>query len=459
MFWDKHTIKRFDVAGPRYTSYPTAMQFHEEFSQADLLKAIERSNEKRRPLSLYFHIPFCRQLCYYCACNKQVTNNSELSREYLDFLKKEVELKSKLFDSDRPVRQLHLGGGTPSFLSDAELTELVHHVSQYFHLLSNDRGDYSIELDPRDAALERLALLRGLGFNRVSLGIQDFDPLVQEVINRVQSYELVKEVCDGVRSLDFDSLSMDLIYGLPYQNARSFGDTIDKVLDLSPDRISLFNYAHLPERFKAQRMFQEESLPSADEKLSIFNESSVKLLEAGYVFIGMDHFAKPGDSLVEAQQKGELHRNFQGYTICPEAELIGFGVSAISHIDNVYSQNVKQLSEYQKRLSQDIPVQERGVELEPEDTLRAWVIKRILCEGGLMFRDFFSRFQLSFQECFSRELMDLQQAQRDGLIQIDDQGFRASEKGRLVLRRLCMFFDEYNRAAAFGSSKHFSRIL
>lgn len=459
MHWDPKTIQRFDVHGPRYTSYPTAMQFHEEIARNDFSSAIGRSNTKNRPLSLYFHIPFCKQLCYYCACHKEVTNNAERVRSYLDALKKEITLIGDMCPKNRPVIQLHFGGGTPTFLDNAQLTELMYHISQHFHLLDDDRGDYSIEIDPRDADVERLALLRGLGFNRVSLGVQDFDPKVQKAINRVQPYDLVAKVMESVVDFKFSSVNMDLIYGLPFQTEIGFARTIKQVIGLSPDRLSLFNYAHLPMRFKAQAQFLEETLPGAREKLNIFSNSAEAFLKAGYSYIGMDHFAKPNDKLAIAQKEGHLHRNFQGYTIHGEADLLGFGASAISQVDNIYSQNVKSITDYQALLEEDLTPLERGVELSADDEKRRWVIGQVICHNCLVFNDYYKQFGEYFIDCFPQEMLELEAAKVDELLELDSEGFQLSDKGRLVVRRICMIFDEYNAVDKNSVERRFSRII
>ncbi len=456
--WDSEFIRQHDVPGPRYTSYPTALQFHEEFTHADYLAAVSRSNTARKPLSIYVHLPFCQSLCYYCACNKVITQSEDKKRQYLDHLIKEIKQKSAEFGTDRPVYQMHWGGGTPTYYGDAELTELWYQIGRHFHLVDSERGEYSIEIDPRTIDADKLGLLKGLGFNRISLGIQDFDTKVQQAINRVQSLAQVEELMQAARSYQYRSVNFDLIYGLPYQNVRSVQTTIEKVIELSPDRISLFNYAHLPERFKSQGLLPEEALPAAEEKLAILCAASNQLVDAGYVYIGMDHFAKPGDELAQAQARGALHRNFQGYTTYKEADLIGLGVSAISLIDNVYCQNTKSITEYQQRLDEDDSPLTAGVQLSRDDEIRRAVIMAFLCQNGLEPALVEAAYGIDFKDYFPSEMIALASFVEQGLLEQEGRNYRVTPRGRLVVRKICMAFDVY-LPDHMKQGRRFSRVL
>ncbi|MEZ5673509.1 MAG: oxygen-independent coproporphyrinogen III oxidase, partial [Thiotrichaceae bacterium] len=344
--FDLDLIHRYDKSGPRYTSYPTAVQFHTGFTEQDYRHQAQQSNAGGNPLSLYFHIPFCDTVCFYCACNKIVTKNRALNRPYLDHLYQEIEQQAALFDAQRPVTQLHWGGGTPTFLNHEQMTELMQKTRQSFKLLDDDTGEYSIEIDPREADGETVSLLRRLGFNRMSLGVQDFDITVQKAVNRIQTEQQTFEVLDAARQQGFKSISLDLIYGLPFQTVDSFIKTLEKIVAIQPDRLSIFNYAHLPTLFKPQRRVNPDDLPSAAQKLDILQATIQFLAEAGYIYIGMDHFSKPNDELAIAQRQGTLYRNFQGYSTHADCDLIGLGVTSISKVHDCYSQNVKKLEEY-----------------------------------------------------------------------------------------------------------------
>ncbi|NPU92463.1 MAG: oxygen-independent coproporphyrinogen III oxidase [Gammaproteobacteria bacterium] len=456
--WDSEFIRQHDVPGPRYTSYPTALQFHEEFTRQDYLDAVARSNAGRKPLSIYVHLPFCQSLCYYCACNKVITQSEDKKRQYLDYLIKEIKQKAAEFGTDRPVFQMHWGGGTPTYYGEAELTELWYQIGRHFHLVDSDRGEYSIEIDPRTINSDKLGLLKGLGFNRISLGIQDFDPRVQQAINRVQSTEQIAELMQAARSYQYRSVNFDLIYGLPYQSVRSVTTTIEQVIALSPDRISLFNYAHLPERFKSQGLLPEEALPAADEKLAILCAASNQLVDAGYVYIGMDHFAKPSDELAQAQVRGVLHRNFQGYTTCKEADLIGLGVSAISLIDNVYCQNTKSITEYQSLLEQGQSPLLAGVALTGDDEIRRAVIMSFLCRNGLEPAEVEADYGIDFNDYFRCEMSALAGFVEQGLLEQEGRDYQLTPRGRLVVRKICMAFDLY-LPEHMKQGRRFSRVL
>lgn len=456
--WDKVFIQKHDVAGPRYTSYPTALQFHEEFTVADYLAGVTRSNAGKMPLSLYLHLPFCESLCYYCACNKIVTKNKATMRRYLDCLIQEVEQRAGQFTEGRPVYQMHWGGGTPTYYEGPELTELMYHIGRQFHLVDSDRGEFSVEIDPRSVDTDKLSLLRGLGFNRISLGIQDFDVSVQEAINRIQPLDKVRQVVNDVRGLRYVSMNFDLIYGLPKQTAKSMLATVEQVVELSPDRISLFNYAHLPNRFKAQALMDEAALPSAEEKLEILCQSSQRLLEAGYVYIGMDHFAKPGDELAKALAEDSLHRNFQGYTTFKEADLVGMGVSAISEIHNTYSQNTRSIKEYCELVENgELPIR-YGITLSDEDQLRQAIIMELICTNQLNVERLESRYHFDFNAKFAPEVGVLQELENDEVVQRTPSGYQVTDKGRLVVRRVCMVFDQY-LPEHLKRGQRFSRII
>lgn len=456
--WDSEFIRLHDVAGPRYTSYPTALQFHEEFTDQDYKDAVGRSNASRMPLSLYVHLPFCASLCYYCACNKVITQSDEKKRRYLDALIKEIRLKSKDFDAARPVYQMHWGGGTPTYYSDAELTELWFEIGRHFHLVEPERGEYSIEIDPRTIDGNKLGLLKGLGFNRISLGIQDFDQRVQEAINRVQSYEQIRDLLQAARNYQYRSVNFDLIYGLPYQTVASVRETITKVIDLSPDRISLFNYAHLPQRFKSQSLLPEEALPPAEEKLQILCDASNQLMNAGYVYIGMDHFAKPTDELALAQAEGSLHRNFQGYTTFKDADLVGLGVSSISLINNIYCQNTKSITEYQGLVEENNSPLNAGVVLSTDDEIRRAVIMSLLCQNWLIPAQIEAQFGIRFEHYFSSEIKSLNEFVNAGLLSLQNGVYNVTPKGRLVVRKICMLFDVY-LPQHVKEGRRFSRVL
>ena len=456
--WDSEFIRQHDVAGPRYTSYPTALQFHEEFTHDDYLGAVRCSNESRMPLSLYVHLPFCASLCYYCACNKVITQSDEKKRRYLDALIKEIRIKSKDFDQGRPVYQMHWGGGTPTYFNEAELTELWFEIGRHFHLVDSERGEYSIEIDPRTMTADKLGLLKGLGFNRISLGIQDFDRKVQEAINRVQPFQQIEELMVASRNYQFRSVNFDLIYGLPYQSVASVQDTIDQVIELAPDRISLFNYAHLPQRFKSQGLLPEEALPPAEEKLQILCAASNQLVDAGYVYIGMDHFAKPTDELAVAQAEGNLHRNFQGYTTFKDADLVGLGVSSISLINNVYCQNTKSITEYQGLMEEgDSPIT-AGVVLSTDDEIRRAVIMSLLCQNWLVPSQIEEQFGIVFDEYFFNEIRGLKDFVQEGLLTYQGGVYNVTSKGRLVVRKICMLFDIY-LPQHMKDGARFSRVL
>lgn len=441
--FDPQLIKRYDKAGPRYTSYPTAVQFKEDYTAESYRKFAAKSNLSGQALSLYFHIPFCDTVCFYCGCNKVVTKDRSKGQPYLDRVFKEIEMLSGLFDPSRKVDQLHWGGGTPTFISHDEMRQLMAVTRQYFNLHDDDSGEYSIEIDPREVSRESITLLRELGFNRMSLGVQDFNPAVQKAVNRIQSKEQTLAALTSAREENFKSISVDLIYGLPMQTVESFDRTLDELIEISPDRVSVFNYAHLPERFKPQRRINEADLPSAAEKLEIFKHCMQKLTAAGYVYIGMDHFARPDDELTIAQQNGQLYRNFQGYATHADCDLVGIGITSISTMANSFAQNVRTLEEYYERIDKgELPIF-RGVEIDDDDLIRREVIMQLICHFSLNFSAISNKFNINFNDYFSKELERYQVMLDDGLITMDKQSITVTPKGRLLIRNICMVFDRY----------------
>ena len=441
--FDLALINRYDKAGPRYTSYPTALELHEGFGDEDYRQQIAKSNAAGGPLSLYFHIPFCDTVCFYCACNKIVTKNRKHAEPYLESLYKEISLLGALFDNQRVVNQLHWGGGTPTFLSFEQMQQLMTVTRQHFLLKDDDDCEYSIEIDPRETNSHTIKQLRELGFNRISLGLQDFDPAVQKAVNRIQSEEQTFRVLADAKTEGFKSTNIDLIYGLPFQSVDTFADTLDKIVAAEPDRFSIFNYAHMPTRFKTQRQINEADMPSAEVKLEILQMVGQKLTAAGYVYIGMDHFAKPNDALAIAQREGKLYRNFQGYSTHSDCDLIGFGVTSIGRVGDAYIQNVKELDEYEQLIkSNKLPVY-KGVTLDFDDQLRRAVITYIICHFELNFSSIEDAFSINFAEYFAKELTELAPMEIDGLITISATGIQVLSAGRLLIRNVCMVFDKY----------------
>ncbi|MDB5945874.1 MAG: oxygen-independent coproporphyrinogen oxidase [Ramlibacter sp.] len=441
-------LRRFDGAGPRYTSYPTADRFVEAFTDADQAQALAQraagSTGRTSPLSLYVHIPFCESLCYFCACNKIITRRPERAATYLRYLAREIDLQTAQLGMNQPVTQLHLGGGTPTFLSDDGLRELMAMLRRSFTLVPG--GEYSIEIDPRTVDAGRLATLAELGFNRVSFGVQDFDPDVQRAVHRVQPFALVSALVADARAAGFDSVNLDLIYGLPLQTAESFARTLAQVQQLRPDRIALYGYAHLPGRFKAQRRIVASELPGAAAKVGMLSQSIAALLGAGYAYIGMDHFALPGDPLAVAQRQGRLHRNFQGYSTQPDCDLIGLGVSAIGRVGAGYSQNAKTLDEYCDRIDQGrLPVA-RGIALTRDDLVRRAVIMALMCQGQVVFESIELAWLLDFPSYFARELEQMRDLAAQGLVVLDGEGIQVTAQGWFFVRAAAMVFDRYLQA-------------
>ncbi len=454
--FDTQLIKKYDIAGPRYTSYPTAVQFSEDFSEDDYRQQAAKSNQSGRDLSLYFHLPFCDTICYYCACNKVITKDRNKAEPYLSSLHKEIAMQAELFDNSRKVNQLHWGGGTPTFISHAQMRELMDVTRQHFHLHDDDSGEYSIEIDPREVTADSIQLLRDIGFNRMSLGVQDFNPAVQQAVNRIQSEQQTLDALHSARECGFKSISTDLIYGLPLQTEDSFSQTLSRIIELGPDRISLFNYAHMPELFKPQRRINEADMPVAETKLQILKHSIEQLIGAGYVYIGMDHFARPDDELSIAQQQGKLYRNFQGYATHADCDLIGMGITSIGTIDNSFAQNVKTLDEYQARIHDNRLAVFRGIRIDDDDLLRRDVIMQLICHFDLKFTELEAKHNINFTTYFAAELEQLKSMHDDGLLELDEQAITVTDKGRLLIRNICMVFDRYLKQQ---KQQRFSRAI
>lgn len=436
-------IRKFDKLGPRYTSYPTADRFNTAFTEQSYLSYLDQraSNPNNPPLSIYVHLPFCESLCYFCACNKIITQDHTRVAEYLRYLDKEMALVASHIGSDRKTVQLHLGGGSPTFFDADELRQLMSMVRSHFDLAPD--AELGIEIDPRTVREGTLALLAELGFNRNSFGVQDFDPEVQQSVNRIQPLEMVEKAVEDSRKANFQSLNADLIYGLPKQTMESFGRTLDSLIRVSPDRIALYNYAHLPKRFKAQRLIVESELPSAELRLQIFLMSMRRLLDAGYVYIGLDHFAKPDDELNKARLNKSLHRNFQGYTTRAECDLIGFGVSAIGKVGNSYNQSVRTVNAYYQHLDQGhLPV-EKGFALSSDDLLRRQIIMTLMCSAPVEFEAINRAYDIDFNTYFAPELARLKEYEEAGLITIDPSAITVTAKGRFFVRASAMVFDKY----------------
>ena len=452
-------LSRFDVPGPRYTSYPTADRFVEAFDQADHIQALtQRQNGsfgKPSALSLYVHIPFCESLCYYCACNKIITKHKERSAQYLTYLSKELDLHTRHLGRGQAVSQLHLGGGTPTFMSDDELRQLMALLRAHFSFVPG--GEYSVEVDPRTVDEGRLAVLAELGFNRLSFGVQDFDSAVQKAIHRIQPAEQVFKLVQASRRLGFESINVDLIYGLPLQTPESFKRTLSQVQQLRPDRIALYAYAHLPERFKPQRRIHAEDLPAGGQKVAMLARSIDALTDAGYVYIGMDHFALPEDALAVAKRQGRLHRNFQGYSTQADCDLIALGVSSIGRMGSTYSQNAKTMEEYCDLLDQGLFPVVRGLALTRDDLIRRTVIMALMCQGHLQFEAINLAWLIDFKTVFAQELKLLQDMQEQGLVKLTDGGIQVTATGWFFVRGVAMVFDRYVQADR--NRNRFSKII
>ena len=455
--FSEELIRRFDKLGPRYTSYPTADRFNSDFTEQSYISYLEQRTKdasSNPPLSIYVHLPFCESLCYFCACNKIITKDHSRTTEYLRYLAKEMALVAARIGPDRRTAQLHFGGGTPTFLSPDELRELMAMLRSHFDFLPD--AELGIEIDPRTVSDDTMAMLAELGFNRTSFGVQDFDPAVQQAVNRVQPYEMVEKAVTASRKAGFESINADLIYGLPKQSLESFNRTLDSVIELSPERIALYNYAHLPSRFKAQRQIIESDLPTAEERLQIFLMSVRRLLDAGYIYIGLDHFSKPDDELNKARLDKSLHRNFQGYTTRADCDLIGFGVSAIGKVGHSYSQSVRTVKAYYEHLDADqLPI-EKGFSLTDDDVLRRQVIMELMCSGPVDFAAINRAYGIDFLTYFAHELSQLQHYEEAELIKVDAHSIQVTPKGRMFVRAVGMVFDKY---LAQQSTAKFSKLI
>lgn len=454
---DLELIRKLDRSGPRYTSYPTADLFVESFSPDSYKKWASRrdTGAVQRPLSIYVHIPFCNTLCFYCGCNKIITKDKSKAAVYLEYLKKEIAMQSELFADDLEVTQLHWGGGTPTFLSDDQMSELMGAIRAHFRLAKE--GEFSIEVDPRKVNAQTIELLGKLGFNRISLGVQDFDPEVQKAVNRIQSEEETLSVIEAARRSGFKSISIDLIYGLPRQTVDGFNRTLDRIIAANPDRLAIYNYAHLPNLFMPQRRINEDELPSADTKLQILSMAIKRMTDAGYLYIGMDHFAKPDDELAVAQRMGRLHRNFQGYSTHADCDLVALGITAIGKVGATYSQNYRTLEEYYESLDNNMLPLMRGLELSADDLLRRDIIQALMCQFALSKQDFEISHAIDFDNYFAQELAELKEYQDYGLVKLDNGSITVTPKGRLLIRNICMTFDKYLRQGK--QRKMFSKVI
>lgn len=456
--------RRYDVAAPRYTSYPTAAHFQPEAGAAQLMEAIERTNEDilPAPVELYVHIPFCHSLCFYCACNRTVTRNVERVRRYMTRLGREAEILAPLLGKGREVQKIHLGGGTPTYLPPAALAELLQRFEQTLPFAPVEQRDWSIEIDPRTVTADDIGALRALGFTRVSFGVQDLDPQVQVAINRVQPFELLAELTAAVRRERFQSLNFDLIYGLPYQSVERFDRTLDRVLELTPDRIALYGYAHLPERFRAQRLLRSQALPPGEIRLAILVRAIERLTAAGYDYIGMDHFALPGDALAKGRRAQTLIRDFQGYEPGPCTDLIGLGATAISSLGGIYAQNHKSLRDWDAAIKAGRLATERGYALSADDRLRRDVIGAIMCRDTIRFNEFEDRYGIDFERYFDDALERMKALQEDGLVHREERALHITPRGRLFLRAIAMPFDAYlstPQALPHAATPRYSRIV
>lgn len=454
--FDRQLIGKLSQSGPRYTSYPTADRFTDAFGYRDYLQAVAsvRTRGGRHPVSLYLHIPFCDTVCYYCACNKIVTKNRDKAAVYLSYLKREIELQGQLFAGMNQVEQLHFGGGTPTYLSDEQMDGLMQHLRRWFVFAPDALGEYSIEVDPRTVTPERVQRLRQQGFNRISLGVQDFDDEVQKAVNRIQPEAKTLAVIQAARDAGFRSVSIDLIYGLPKQNLTTMAQTLAKVIKAQPDRIALYHYAHMPHLFKPQRRIASHDMPDSSTKLDMLALCIARLNEAGYVYIGMDHFARPDDDLAVAQRQGRLHRNFQGYSTQADLDLIACGVSAISAVGMTYSQNAKTLDSYYAQLDRgELPVV-RGIRRTMDDAIRRTIIQMLMCNFELSMRSLEQAYPITFSTYFESEIVALRELADLGLLSMDEDWISVSLKGRLLIRNICMVFDRYlQKARALESDK------
>lgn len=456
--FDKQLLQRYDKTGPRYTSYPTAPQFSQKYNAEDYIRWVDDSNNDPipSPLSLYFHIPFCDSICYYCGCSKVITRDQNKADSYVELLLKEIKLQGALFAEDRFVTQMHWGGGTPTFLEDSSIEKILKQARKSFNF-SDEEGEYNIEVDPRTVDPARVARLGDMGFNRISFGVQDFNHEVQLAVHREQNTQQIIENIQAAREHKFKSINLDLMYGLPHQNVQSFTETLDITIEASPDRIAVYNYAHLPEMFKPQRRINEDDLPKPEQKLDILNLTIDKLQSNGYVYIGMDHFAKESDDLVNAQNTGTLHRNFQGYSTHADCDTIAMGITAISSIGDNYSQNVRTVEDYANKLKQnEIPIF-RGLELEADDVLRKDVINQLLCHFELDIKKLENKWKFKFLDYFESAISNLQTMQDDGLLVMDENSLKITSSGRLLARNICMEFDRYMQEQS--NKERYSRTI
>ncbi len=436
-------VKKYDRPGPRYTSYPTAPQFHEGFTESDFKDEIIKTNKAENPpdLSLYFHIPYCDTLCYFCGCNMIISRNRSRIHTYIDYLKKEIDMVREYIAPERKAAQLHWGGGTPTHLSPDEIRELGEYIKSNFEF--TESAENSCEIDPRELTRDHLAALREIGFNRISMGVQDFNEKVQKAVNRIQPEDMTRQVIEWVRELGFHSFNLDLMYGLPFQTVDDFSKTVDTIIDISPDRIALFNYAHVPWMKKHMELIKAEDLPTPEEKLEILKTSAAKLTEAGYVFIGMDHFAKPEDDLSKALIEKRLYRNFQGYSTNSGTDLYAMGITSISQFGDIYAQNVKTEKEYFEALDDGrLPVF-KGYKMNEDDILRKYVIMKVMCDFELSFDEVEKKFGIDFEKYFAWGLKNMKELIDDGFVKIENRKLSVNEMGRLLIRNVAINFDGF----------------
>lgn len=456
--FDLNIIKKYDKAGPRYTSYPTAPMFHTGIGAKEYATTLADVADSDAPLSLYIHIPFCNTVCYYCGCSKIVTKQYDRAAPYLELLLKEIDRVADAMGSTRrPVTQLHFGGGTPTFMNNDQMRTIMNKLRERFHFVPTHEGEFSIEIDPRECDENTVRVLQEIGLNRMSMGVQDFDPIVQKAVNRIQSKEETLRVLAEARAHGFESMNIDLMYGLPHQTVETFDATLNTIIECDPDRIALFNYAHMPHMFMPQRRIDESAMPTPQEKLNILEHSINKLLDAGYVFIGMDHFAKPEDELTIAQQNGKLYRNFQGYSTQADCDLIGLGVTSIGYVGGGFFQNAKEMDPYAEAVDNDEFAVFRGYILSDEDHLRRHVIMRLMCDFALDYSQFESEFGIDFKAHFADGIADLADMAEDNLVELRDDGLTVLPAGRLLIRNVAMVFDEYLQKKKEGTS--FSKTI
>lgn len=455
--FDASLLAKYNIHGPRYTSYPTAIQFTPDFDDASYRNELTNSGQGNRPLSLYFHIPFCKSLCFYCACAKIITHKQSRAAPYLQRLHKEIEIQGRLVDPQRQVTQLHFGGGTPTFISDLQLTQLLEAINQHFTLADPAAREFSIEIDPRAVRPTTIPLLRELGFNRISLGVQDFNPTVQAAVNRIQSVEQTFAVIDDARAAGYKSVNLDLIYGLPFQTVESFSETLNTVLLKRPERLAIYNYAHMPDKIRAQKLINSEDLPSAETKLDILGMTIARLESAGYVYLGMDHFALPEDDLAIAKQEGTLQRNFQGYSTHADSDLIGMGITAISKINDSFSQNLREEEDYFDAIDAGNLATHRGYQLSQDDKIRRDIIQLLMCQNRVDFTAIEKAYGIDFFDYFYDELRQIALLSKDGLVTLDKSKMVVTPNGQLLLRNIAMVFDAYIHTSA--NQQLYSKVI